>query len=530
MSQVDTAALLNEAEWRRCAGSGPTDLDACVYFLENHWRIKHPEQGAIPFELRDAQRETLAIWISDRQSITLKARQIGFSTLVIALSFWLCLFHDDKDIIALSKKEDDAAKLLSMGLYGFDRLPQWMRDRAPSVTARTQTRIEFSNGSNIKSLPANDPARGHTAYLIIVDEWAFFPDPEAAWAAIEPATDIGGRVICLSTANGVGNLYHTMVVGSMTGSNGFKFIFYSWRAVPERDDDWYEVKKRSMPEHILHQEYPTTPEEAFIKSGSPVFDVEALDRLPTRPPIRRGFLARTPGLQLMHAEDGDLQVWELPQRKHRYVIGADVAEGLEHGDFSVAHVINHSTGLVAAKWRGHIPPDVFGGRVLFDLGRWFGNAFIGVESNNHGYSTLVALRNAGYRNLYRRTSYDEYTNRRQEKLGWRTQVNTKPLMVDWLSEALRDEEITLLDAETIGELRTFRRVFSKDGHKVSMEGQPYDDQTMSLGIAVAMRQHVGQAKWVDVAEHDPWSLDAAVASLEDTSREVLRVGAGNFRT
>lgn len=525
----DLSALLNEAEWRKCKGSGPDDYEACLHWLRSHWKIKHPTRGAVLFELRDAQRETLGIWIEDRQSITLKARQIGFSTLVIGLSFWLCLFHDDKDIIALSKKEDDAAKLLSMGLYGFDRLPQWMVNRAPKVVARTQTKIEFENGSNIKSLPANDPARGHTAYLIIVDEWAFFPDPDAAWAAIEPATDIGGRVICLSTANGIGNLYHTMVVGAQAKSNGFRFIFYSWRAVPERDDAWYEAKKRSMPEHILHQEYPTTPEEAFIKSGRPWFDVEMLRAMHTEDPICRGQLVSYNGLHFSDAVDGPLKVWRMPEAGHRYVLGADVAEGLEHGDFSVAHVIDVTAGVVAAKWRGHIEPDLFGEKVLHDLGRWYFNALAGVEVNNHGYATLVALRNTGYPNIFHRTSYDERSNQRQRKIGWRTQINTKPLALDTLAQAMRfdevlEAELRILDEETIGELVTFRKDENGRG-----AGQPFDDQVMSLAIANMMRQEV----WAVIEEERKrakWNtLNAIYEELDLAPKELLRIGGPNRR-
>lgn len=520
--------LLNEAEWRRCKGNGPADYEACRYFLETYWKIRHPEQGAILFEMRDAQRSTLHAWINNRMSIVLKARQIGFSTLIIGLAFWLAFFHDDKFVIALSKTEREAKKLLSKGLYGYKRLPGWMLERGPAEASKTQTKLEFVNGSSIECFPASDPARGESAYLIIVDEWAFFEDHEAAWSAIEPAADIGGRIVALSTANGVGNLYHEMVIGAQTGSNEFHFIFHSWRAVPERDDAWYAAKKRAMQEHILHQEYPTTPEEAFIKSGNPVFDIDMLDAKPTAPPIRRGNVSPTPVLQVMEDPDGPLQVWELPQAGARYVMGADVAEGLEHGDYSVSHVIRVDTGLVAAKWRGHIAPDLFGRRVLHRLGMFYNRAFLGVEVNNHGYATLVALRDEGYPNLYYRSSYDESYNKAQRKMGWRTQVNTKPLAIDNLAEALREDDITLLDKETIGELRTFRRVQVGEG-SVKMQGQPFDDQTMSLAIANMMRHHVGDAVWA-ASSGPKWNtLDAIVAGLESEPRDVLRIGGGNRR-
>lgn len=538
----DRQALEREAEYRRCKGSSPKDYGACLHFLETHWKIQHPERGAILFELRDAQRETLEIWLRDRQSITLKARQIGFSTLVIGLAFWLALFWPDKFVIGLSRTERDAAKLLKKGDYGFKRLPEWLRRRCPRVLAKTLSKIEFSNGSVIESLPATDPARGESAYLIIVDEWAFFEKPEEAWAAIEPAIDIGGRVITLSTANGYGNLYHEMWVGAETGSNDFTPIFYSWRAVPERNDAWYEAKRRSMRSWQLHQEYPTTPEEAFIKSGNPVFDVDALMALPTAAPRRGALVAISDSdrhVEFRPSEDGPLCVWELPQHGTMYVIGADVAEGLEHGDYSVAHVINTKTGLVAAKWRGHIEADLFGKVTLKHLGYWYGGALVGPECNSIGTVTCMALRDCDYPNLYYRTSYDERTLKEHRKLGWRTQQNTKGMMIVELAAALRPEEsvnaagdddvthgeLILMDAETIAELRTYVR--EGDG---KMHGSPFDDQTISLAIANQMRKHA----WTmdDFTERsDYMTFGALMRELQEEDRTggTFFAGAHNRR-
>jgi hypothetical protein len=145
--------------------------------------------------------------------------------------------------------------------------------------------MPFDNGSIIKSLPsASDPARGSSAFLIVVDEWGFLPNAEEAWASIEPVADIGGNVIGLSTANGSGNFFHNLWIGSESGENNFANMFFPWSAVDDRDEAWYEAKKRSMSEWQLAQEYPTTPEEAFIKSGRPVFNIDIINQMEQRVP------------------------------------------------------------------------------------------------------------------------------------------------------------------------------------------------------------------------------------------------------
>ena len=265
--------LRQEAEWRKCVKSEK-------YFLESYWHIAHPAYGRVLFGLRDAQKEALERWGDNRYSLTLKARQIGWTTLVSAHQFWLAFFKDDQNIIDLSRTEREAVLLLRKTKYGHKHLPEWMNERGPQSLVDHQQRMGFSNGSQITSMPsASDPARGESATLVVVDEWAFLPNPQEAWASIEPVADVGGRIIGLSTANGSGNFFHKLWTGATTGNNKFDAMFFPWSASQDRDEAWYEGKIASMLPWQLAQEYPTTPEEAFVRSGNPVFDLDVLGEL-----------------------------------------------------------------------------------------------------------------------------------------------------------------------------------------------------------------------------------------------------------
>ena len=260
-------------EWRHCVADES-------YFLRMYWHIAHPAHGRILFDLRGAQSEALKRWDDNRYSLTLKARQIGWTTLVAAHQFWLAFFKEDQNIIDLSRTEREAVLLLRKTKYGHKYLPDWMLDRGPRSLVDHQQRMVFSNGSQITSMPsASDPARGESASLVVVDEWAFLPNPEEAWASIEPVADVGGRIIGLSTANGSGNFFHHLWTGATTGNNKFDPMFFPWSASEDRDESWYEGKRQSMLPWQLAQEYPTSPEEAFVRSGNPVFDLDVLDRM-----------------------------------------------------------------------------------------------------------------------------------------------------------------------------------------------------------------------------------------------------------
>jgi hypothetical protein len=520
--------LKRELEWRKCVKDE-------AYFLENYWMIQSPASGRIVFTLRDAQREALVEWATQRYSLTLKARQIGWTTLVAAHQFWLAFFHDDQNIIDISRTEREAVLLLKKTKYGFRNLPKWILDRGPQSTVEHQQKMVFDNGSQITSMPsASDPARGESATLIVVDEWAFLPNPEEAWASIEPVADVGGRIIGLSTANGSGNFFHSMWVGAETRTNQFSPMFYPWSANADRDQAWYETKKRSMTSWQIAQEYPNNAEEAFIKSGRTVFDVDDLIEkiIPEEPVI--GMLVERMGpkdFEWVANPNGErdfdpLHVWQTPQAHRAYVIGADVAEGLDWGDFSCAHVIDVESGLVVAEWHGHTPADVFGSE-LFRLGLWYNSALVGVESNNHGLTTITALRRLGYKRLFRRRRLNStQANKPMMEFGWHTNKSTKPLMIDELGRAIRDQDIEIRSAGALGELRTYVR-----DERGAMGGSPHDDRVMSLAVANQMLNYAWAPEYKE--KHDDyWTIDWFSGLQHDAEprSDGWVIGAGNTRS
>ena len=513
--------LYFEKEWRKCAPKAWKDengkliqrtneelLEGFLYFCENYWSIRHPSEGRILFNPFEAQIETVESWLGTRYSLILKARQIGFSTLISTYAFWLTFFYPDRSIVMLSRTEREAIKLLGKAKYGYRFLPEWMRlhPNAPAVNM-TQTKLEFTNESTIESLPsASDPARGESAYLIVVDELAFLPNSEEAWQAIEPVADVGGRVIMLSTANGEGNLFHRLWVEAEAGLNRFTPLFFPWSA-NGRTQEWYEMKKADMQEHTMAQEYPDNPDDAFLKSGRPVFNLEFLRSIETIRPEARGYLDD----RIKFVEDGGaLRIWAWPSEDGKYVIGADPSQGYEHGDYSSAHVINARNHEVVAHWHGHIDPDLFGTDVLVRLGKFYGNALLGVESNNHGLSTLKAIQRTRYQPLYYQRSPQYKKSVPTDILGFRTTQVTKPLMIDELNKALRDGVMILHDDETIAELRTFTR-----DDKGKMSGSPFDDRTISLAIANQMLKHVWLPEFQVDSGPPPGSFDWWQAKVYD---------------
>ena len=517
--QYTLEQLWNENEFRAIAvltSDVPLDqLAGFLKFCEGYVFIRHPELGRIRFQPFEAQIEAVESWLSVRYSLVLKARQIGFSTLVAVYALWLAAFHQDRPILMLSRTEREAIKLLQKAKYALQFLPDWMKFRIGPFTT-TQTKIEFTNGSFIESLPsASDPARGESAYVIIVDEMAFLPNSEEAWNAIEPVADVGGRVIMLSTAHGEGNLFHKLWVEATAGNNRFEPLFFPWSS-NGRSQDWYDAKAEDLTPTQMAQEYPDNAEDAFLKSGNPVFDLRRLREIETRDPIAEGYFNDKGEFV---ADGGPVRIWEQPLEGERYVIGVDVAQGFEHGDYTSAHVIACRSRKVVATYHAHIDPDLMGSDVLPKLGNWYRKALIGVESNQHGLTTLKYLHGKKYFPIYYERSPKYKKSVPTDVLGFRTSQVSKPLIIDNLTEAMR-EGLDIPDERTVAELKTFVR-----DEKGKMSGSPFDDRTMSLAIGNYMRRFAFFAEFLP-EENPPagsWA-DWEKRLYGDTFKEILDRG------
>ena len=73
--------------------------------------------------------------------------------------------------------------------------------------------VEWPNGSRITALPANpDTARGFSANVFL-DEFAFHQDSRKIWKALFPVISAGWKLRVVSTPNGKGNKFYSIMTG-----------------------------------------------------------------------------------------------------------------------------------------------------------------------------------------------------------------------------------------------------------------------------------------------------------------------------
>ncbi len=123
------------------------------------------------------------------------------------------------------------------------------------------------------------------------------------------------------------------------------------------------------------------------------------------------------------------------------------------------------------------------GEELVKLARYYNEAYIGVESNNHGLTTLKAIQRLDYYNIFFMKSFDKISDKITQKIGWQTNARTKPLMIDKLAEFIREKWIGIKWKLFVDECLTY--VIEDNGSTNAQDGC-HDDTVMAMAILLQL--------------------------------------------
>lgn len=239
--------------------------------------IVHPSRGRIPFEPYPYQIEFLEAYTQPRR-IVLKARQIGFSQVFALEALYTAITEPEQTILLVSRSQDLAVNLLRYCYLTYNNLKT-----APELRKTNESEMGFTNGSRIKSIPANrSTGRGFAASRVYLDEFAYAEYADDIYQSVAPSLSQGGYLTIGSTPNGMGNLFHQIYIGS----DNWKRLTVPWWHCPaywtdtERqagiDKDqavWYCQER---PKYTA-QQWASEFECDFVGSGQNIFHLEHIE-------------------------------------------------------------------------------------------------------------------------------------------------------------------------------------------------------------------------------------------------------------
>lgn len=509
-------------------------MNPCVAmdYIESCLKIKTKSGTVVPFRLNDAQRKLYAVAKRQQDAgkpvrlIILKARQLGFSTLTEGLIFHACATRKNVNALIVAHREDATANLFRMSKLFYDELPAPVK---PMLRASNAQELVFENPSKLRSEREARPGlrsrircataggrgigRSDTLQCVHLSEYAFWPDGADGKAStlagiLQAVPSLPGTMVVIeSTANGFED-FKERWDAAVAGENDFEPVFFAWFENPdysmpvvpgtewtpeERDlkaayqltDEQLQWRRWCIANNcggsldMFRQEYPASPGEAFLHSGTGVFDNEQivlrLERLPS--PAGRGEF--TDG-EWTESETGAITLYELPEEGVPYVLGGDTAG--EGSDYFTAIVIDNVTGRIAAKLRQkYSEPEYV--RQIYALGRFYNDALVAIETNFSTYP-VMKLQEMEYPNQYSREREDTYTRQMRKSYGFRTDRQSRPRAIANLVEVFSSHPEWFTDRELLEEMLTF--CYNEDHRPEALAGK-HDDLVMGAAITYAVR-------------------------------------------
>ena len=416
------------------------------HFVEQYLKIVSIDEGLIPFNLYDFQKELIGTFHNNRFTICKLPRQSGKSTTVIAYLLYYVIFNDNVNIAILANKAATARDLLSRLQLAYENLPKWLQQ---GVMSWNKGSLELENGSKILAASTSASAiRGGSYNIIFLDEFAYVPSniAEQFFSSVYPTISSGksSKVMIVSTPHGM-NHFYKMWVDAEEGRNSYVPLDVHWSEVPGRDEAWRKETIANTSESQFNTEF----ECEFLGSIDTLIAPSKLKTLTYREPMK---------------SNAGLDVYESPDKDRTYFISADVARGTQN-DYSAFVVIDitEMPYKIVAKYRDNeIKPLLFPAKI-HDVAMAYNQAYVLIEVNDIGeqvantmqfdleYDNLVMASMRGRAGQVMGAGFSGG----KAQLGVRTTKAVKKVGCSNLKQLVEDNKLIIEDLETISELSTF---------------------------------------------------------------------------
>ena len=446
-------------------------------------KIKAKDGRIVTLYPNDEQTKIIEALEGGKDLIVAKPRQIGSTTIVAAYLFWKAYTNEQPITVALlSHKIDSVRHILRIFKTFYDNLPKFLQQPLKEDSA---SKLVFNNGATILCASASSKGglRSFTCSYLLLSEFAFAENADELKATAVSAVN-NGQMIIESTADYWGDPLHLEIETAMRGEANYKYLFFPWfehkEYVLECGDDFIimEDEKGLVEKHSLsneqiawrrnmiqkigidkfRREYPACIEDAYSQSGDAYLTEDDLKYV-----------------QEINIENSSWVVIDAVNREDTYAIGVDVGAGIGK-DYSVAIVLSKMTGQPVAIFRSNTTTPVDFAGELFAISQEYNGAKILCEANNVGIVVIQALQGS---NLWK-SADDKY---------WTTTAQNKRIAFEELKEALRSGTLNILDAVTIGELRSIK-LDKQYNITLTRANGAHADNAMALALAFQCLKNV----------------------------------------
>jgi hypothetical protein len=280
-------------------------------YAKHALKIKTKESELVPLVLNAAQRilhDAVEEELRTKRRvriIILKGRQQGLSTYVGGRIFSNVTQNKARKAMVVTHVADSTRALFDMTRRYYDNVPQVLKPSTRYASRRELYFNQLDSAYVVATAGGENIGRSETLSDVHVSELAFWQASSAKEnlnGLLQAVPDADGTFVFIeSTAKGY-NLFQEYWAGAVAGTNGYRPVFIPWFLQPEYRAEVPEGFERTPTEEelvtlykldneqlqwrrykigqngidLFRQEYPCTPEEAFLASGRPVFDPDVV--------------------------------------------------------------------------------------------------------------------------------------------------------------------------------------------------------------------------------------------------------------
>ena len=527
-------------------------------YIENLFYIKDKAGNKVKLKLNYAQQKVeQAIKKQEAQNkpvriIVLKSRQQGISTYIDSLGFKRTITDKNRHFAIVTQETSATNNLLERLKYAKDNLPSALKpiekkSNAKEIVWENSEDMNNSLSSRISCYTAGgkEIGRSETIQFLHLSELAFWQDTFAKdnYTAITQtvANAPNTAIIIESTANGF-NLFRDL----WYGDNDYEKVFIGWNEdpsysiqcdqLPNKTDEEIELQKTyNLTDSQLlwrrwciknncggdinkfKQEYPINPDEAFISTGTPVFNnevvIKRLNELrklqEINSPIKGYFHIEyndnftrdkilLDKLKFIEDKKGLITIFEKPYSQNYYVLGGDTAG--EGADFYAGSMIENYTGKrVATLHMDKLDPVTYVEQ-MYALGIYYNKALLAVEINFDRFPREELAR-LHYPHQYVRHNVDDFKKNTRDSFGWLTTKNTRQLIVSSEIEVVNNHIELFSSIPMLEQMLTFVRM--ENGRPDHLDGE-HDDLLFADMIAEQCRDQ--QIRKKDLNHYDFYDI------------------------
>jgi hypothetical protein len=511
-----------------------------IYAIETYLETKDLTQGGfVPFNLFPKQKLIVNAYEKHPYNLVTKPRQAGISTTTqayMAIKAGFCNPDNPETILIIANKLKLAQKFVRGIKDYLNQLPRWIwgpeyygspeNDKRDIFISNSKIEIELPNGTQIIAVATSEDAlRGYTPTYLVFDEAAFIDNGDAVYAAAMSSCATGGRVMLISTPNGMDPLYYKTYEQSKTGKNNYNVIEMRWYEDPRYNGKqdgtglfWIKKDdKGEITEEIREVEYNPDLYEEKIKQGYKATSIWYENMCMTlnnnarkiAQEIDVSFLGSGGNVIkdediVFHEEnnvkdplwtDGieqEFWIWEKPVEGHEYIMGVDVSRG-DGEDSSTIVIIDFTTMEQVMEYQGKVQPDLLG-ELVYEYGNLY-KAYTVVDiTGGMGVSTVLKLIELDYKYLHYDEPRGKILNNKKAQLEYHSKDSKVPgfnangvrlPMIAHLEFMIRSNGIKIRSRRTTSEMKTF---IYKNGRPDHMEGY-HDDLLMAFAMPLWTLEH-----------------------------------------